>query len=123
MAKRPLMVSVRTVDGREIRSSTVDEALNGTPPQIEDVPPDTQTIVVPVNVAVADDDGEPLADAVRCVGVLVDEPVADGVSEADDDADADDVSVADALEEAEGEPVGVVDAVPVALSDPEPDED
>ncbi len=52
MAKRPLTVSVRTVDGKEIRSSTVEEALSGTPPPIEDTPPDTQTVVVPVQVAV-----------------------------------------------------------------------
>ena len=77
-----------------------------------------------VDVAVADDEDEPLDDALRVrVGVLVAEPVPDGVSEDDKDPDDDDVGVSDALEVAEGEPVGVVDAVPVALSDPEPDED
>ena len=56
------------------------------------------------------------------VGVLVGEPVADEVSEADEDADDDDVSVGNALEVAEGDAEGVIDEVPVALSEPEPEE-
>lgn len=55
MVKRPLTVSVRTVDGKEIRATTVEEALSGTTPPIENNPPveqTIQTVVVPVNVAV-----------------------------------------------------------------------
>ena len=74
----------------------------------------------PVDVDVAEEDDEPLPDVLMVrVGVLVGEPVADEVSEADKDADDDDVSVGVALEVAEGDAEGVIDEVPVVLSDPE----